>query len=123
MDRGANGGVAGSDVRVIETHPDNMVGIRGIDNHQISVIPIVTSGGVTITITGKVIVIMNQCPCHGKNKTIHSSPQIENFKKIVEDHLIKVGGGQRVTTLDKYKIHMYIRGALPYMILRPYTDK
>ena len=46
VDRGANGGVADSDVRVIETHPDHKVDIRGIDDHQISAIPLVTDGGV-----------------------------------------------------------------------------
>ena len=44
VDRGANGGVAGSDVRVIETHPDRKVDIRGIDNHEITAIPLVTAG-------------------------------------------------------------------------------
>ena len=59
MDRGANGGVGGSDVRVIETYADRKVNIRGIDNHEISAISLVTSGGVTATITGEVIVIMH----------------------------------------------------------------
>ena len=33
VDREANGGVAGSDMRVIETYTDRKVDIRGIDNH------------------------------------------------------------------------------------------
>ena len=33
VDEGANGGVAGSDMRVIETYTDRKVDIRGIDNH------------------------------------------------------------------------------------------
>ena len=45
VDRGDNGGVADSDMRVIETYLDHKVEIRGIDNHQISAIPLVTSGG------------------------------------------------------------------------------
>ena len=57
VDKGANGGVAGIDMRVIKTHPTRKVYIRGIDNHQISAIPLVTTGGVTTTITGEVIVI------------------------------------------------------------------
>ena len=121
--RGANGGVSGSDVRVVETHPDLNVYIRGIDNHQISDIPLVTAEGVTTTITGEVIVIMHQHACYGKNKTIYSSPQIDHYNNIVDDRYIKVGGGQYITTLDKYKIHMSIRGALPCMTLRPYIDK
>ena len=89
-------------MRVIETHPNRKVDIRGADNHQISSIPLVTAGGVTATITSKVIVIMHQCECHGKNKAIHSSPQIENYKNIVED--------LSINTLDKHKKPAYIRG-------------
>ena len=110
-------------MRVIETRDDRKVDICGVDNHQISSIPLVTAGGVTTTITGEVIVIMQQYSHHGENKTIHSSPQIENYKNIVDDHSIKVGGGQHITTLDKYKIPMSIRGALSYMTLCPYIDK
>ena len=123
MGGGDNGGVAGSDSRVIETHPDLKVDIRGIDNHQISDIPLVTAGGVTTNVTGEVIVIMHQHVHHSKNKTIYSSCQIKHYKNIVDDRPLKVGGGQHITTLDKYKIHMSIRGALPYMTLHPYTDK
>ena len=43
VDRGANGGVAGNDIIVIETHPDREVDIRGIDNHEITAIPLVTA--------------------------------------------------------------------------------
>ena len=50
--RRVNGGAVGSDVRVIETYPDRKVDIRGIDNHEINEIPLVTVGGVTSTITG-----------------------------------------------------------------------
>ena len=73
---GANGGVAGNGVRVIAKHPYTTVDVRGIDNHEIAYIPLVTSGGVALTISGELIIIMHQCACHGKNKTIHSSPQI-----------------------------------------------
>ena len=76
MDSGANGGVTGNDVRVIAKHPDSTVDVRGIDDHEIASIPLVTTGGVTLTTSGEVIVIMHQHACHGKNKTIHSSPQI-----------------------------------------------
>ena len=113
VDRGANGGVAGNDVRVIAKHPDRTVDVRGIDNHEITHIPLVTAGGVTSTTSGEVIVIMHQHACHGKNKTIHSSPQIEHYENKVDDRSIKVGSGQHTTTLDNYKIPMSIRNALP----------
>lgn len=110
-------------MRFVETHPDRKVDIRDTGNHQISAIPLVTSGRATTTITGEVIVIMHQYACHDKNKTMNSSPQIEHYKNILDDFSIKIGGGQHITTLDKHKIPMSIRGALPYMSLRPYTDK
>ena len=123
VDRGANGGVAGSDVRVIETHANRKFYIHGVENHQISTMPLGIAGGVTATTTGEVIVIMHQHACHGKNKTIYSSPQIEHYKNIVDDCSIKVGGGQHITTLDECKNSMPIRADPPYTPLRPHTDK
>ena len=70
VDRGVNDGVAGNEIRVIQTHSDRKVDIRGAENHKISAISLVTAGGVTTTITGEVIVIMHQCACHGKNKPL-----------------------------------------------------
>lgn len=43
VDREDNGGVEERDVRFIETHSDCKVYIRGIDNHQISSIPLVSA--------------------------------------------------------------------------------
>ena len=54
---------------------------------------------------------------------MHSLPQIEYYKSIVDDFSIKVSGGKHITTLDKHKIYLYIRGSLPYMPLRPCTNK
>ena len=122
VDRGANGGIAGDDVRVIEKVPDRFVNVRGIDNHEITEIPIVTAGGVTRTQHGEVIVIMHQYAWHGKGRTIHSSGQLEHFQNKVDDRSYKVGGYQRIKTLDGYTIPLDIKSGLPYMKLRPYTD-
>ena len=43
IDRGANGGIAGDDVRIIN-RTGRQVDVQGIDNHQIVNIPIVTAG-------------------------------------------------------------------------------
>jgi hypothetical protein len=59
MDRGANGGVAGTDVHVI-FKTVRTVGIRGIDNHQCTNIDIGTVGGVIQTHKGPIIGIMHQ---------------------------------------------------------------
>ena len=54
MDRGANGGIAGDNVCIIDT-TGRFVNIEGIDNQQVVDVPIVTAGGVTDTIHGPII--------------------------------------------------------------------
>jgi len=121
VDRGANGGIAGDDVRII-AKTGRQVDIQGIDNHRINDIPIVTAGGVVNTQKGEVIAIMHQYAYVGKGKTIHSCGQLEAHKQVVHDKSIKVGGKQRIETLDGYFIPLNIRHGLPYMTIRPYTD-
>ena len=57
---GANGGISESNIRVIEIHPDRKVDTRGVDNHKITAIPLVTVGGVTSTISDEVMMIVHQ---------------------------------------------------------------
>jgi hypothetical protein len=59
VDRGANGGVAGEDhVRVI-FKTMRSIDIQGIDNHQVTNKPIVTTGGVVKSQRGNVIAILH----------------------------------------------------------------
>ena len=122
VDRGANGGIAGNYVQVVEKlhlHVD----VQGIDNHKMNDIPIVTAAGVTKTQRGEVILILDQYAYVGKGTSIHSSPQIEAYSNKVDDRAIKVGGRQVIETNDWYSIPLYIKNSLPRMKLRPYTDK
>jgi hypothetical protein len=67
---------------------------------------------------------MHQYVYTGKGKTIHSSGQLEFFKQDVNDRSLKVRGGlQKIQTLDGYCISLNIRNGLPYMTMRPYTDR
>ena len=75
VDRGANGGICGNDVRVI-SKTGQTVDVQGVDNHQIVDIPIVTAGAVVKTQRGSVILIMNQYAHVGNSKTIHSCGQM-----------------------------------------------
>jgi hypothetical protein len=65
---------------------------------------------------------MNQYAWTKKGKTIHSSGQMEWFKQDVDDKSRKVGGKQRIKTLDGYFIPLNIQSGLPYVSMRPYTD-
>ena len=122
IDRGANGGVAGADVRVIEiTH--RAVNVQGVSDHQVTDLKIVTAGGVVPTQHGPVIAIFHQYAHLGTGKTIHSSVQLEEFGLQVDEKSSHVPGGlQRIKTPDGYVHPIRIKDGLPYVSLRPYTD-
>ena len=113
VDRGANGGLAGSDMRVIyKTH--RKINISGIDNHEVTGLDVVTAATLLNTSLGKVIGIFNEYAYLGKGSSIHSSGQLEWFKTLVDEKSIKVGGTQLITTLDGYSIPLLIRDGLAY---------
>ena len=104
IDRGANGGVAGSDTRPIDT-TERTVHIQGIDDHMIKDVLIGTVSAVVNTQRGPVIVIMHQYARTGKGGTIHSSGQLEWYGNDVNDRSIKIEGGrQQLTAPDGYVI-------------------
>ncbi len=117
IDRGANGGIAGDDIHIIEKS-NQTVDVRGIDNHQITNIPIVTARGIIKTQHGPAIAILHQYTYTGQGKSIHSSGQLEWYKNNVNDKSIKVAGGlQCILTNDGYIIPISIRDGLQYVAL------
>ena len=76
MDRGANGGLCGTDVRIIEK-TGRLVDIQDIYNHQITDVPIVTAGDVVHTQKGPVIIIIHQYEYIGHRKP---STNLDNLK-------------------------------------------
>jgi hypothetical protein len=79
IDRGANGGIAGNNCRVIEINdqPHRYVSVEGIDGHVMKWCRLVTAGAVTHSNRGPMILIMHQYAHSGKGHSIHSSPQLE----------------------------------------------
>ena len=89
VDRGANGGLAGSDMRVIhKTH--RKINIQGIDNHEVTGLDAVTAATLLNTSQGKVIGIFNEYAYLGKGSSIHSSGQLEWFTTNVDKNLSKL---------------------------------
>ena len=121
IDRGANGGMVGNDVRVIDK-TGRHVDVKGIDSHTVNGLEIVTAAGLVATNKGPRIVIMHQYAYLGHGKTIHSAGQIEWFKHDISDKSVKVGGQQRLLTLDGTVIPFTVRSGLAYMDSRPPTD-
>lgn len=123
VDRGANGGVAGNDVRVIARNPDtHMVNIQGIDNHTVNDIHVGTVGGVISTNKGSVIAIFHNYALFGKGYTIHAPLQMEDHGVTVCDKSRKVGGQQKATHPDGYVTPFQFKHGLPRWEIRPYTD-
>ena len=113
VDRGANGGLAGSDMRVIhKTH--RKINIQGIDNHEVTGLDVVTAATLLNTSQGKVIGIFKEYAYLGKGSSIHSSGQLEWFKTNVDEKSVKVGGTQLITTLDGYSVPLLIKDGLAY---------
>ena len=113
IDHGANGGLAGSDMRVIPK-PQHKINIQGIDNHEVTGLDVVTAATLLNTSQGKVIGIFNEYAYLGKGSSIHSSGQLEWFKTNVDEKSVKVGGTQLITTLDGYSVPLLIKDGLAY---------
>jgi hypothetical protein len=95
IDHGANGGVAGSDTRLIDKSLCS-VHIQVINNHIIKDVLIGTVGAVVNTQRGEVIAIMHHHYAYtGKGGTIHSSGQLEWCGNDVNDRSIKIEGGRQ----------------------------
>ena len=83
-DRRANGGLAGSDVRVLNTSPRQCT-VIGINNHEIPGLDIVQCAALVNTNRGIVNLIMNEYAYYGKGHTIQSSGQIEWHTNTADD--------------------------------------
>ena len=123
VDRRANGGLAGSDVRIL-SRSSRKCTVTGIDSHELQGLDVVQCTALVETNHGIVNFIMNEYACYGKGHTIHSSGQIEWFKNSVDDRSVQVGGKQRICTIDGYAMPLTSRGGLMYLsILGKPTDK
>ena len=123
VDRGVNGGLAGSDVRIF-SRSSRKCTVTGIDSHELQGLDVVQCAALVETNHGIVNLIMNEYACYGKGHTIHSSRQIEWLKDSVDASSVKVGGKQRICTIDGYTMPLTSRGGLMYLsILGKPTDK
>ena len=116
VDRGANGGLAGSDVRIL-SRSSRKCTVTGIDSHELQGLDVVQCAALVQTNHGIVNLIMNEYAWYGKGHTIHSSGQIEWFKNSVDDRSVQVVGKQRICTTDGYAIPLTCRGGLMYLSL------
>ena len=123
VDRGANGGLAGSDVRIL-SRSSRKCTVTGIDSHELQGLDVVQCAALVQTNHGIVNLIMNEYACYGKGHTIHSSGQREWFKNSVDDRSVQVGGKQRICTTDGYAMPLTCKVGLMYLsIIGKPTDQ
>ena len=114
VDGGANGGLAGADVCVLE-RTGRKVSVTSIDDHELPGLDIVTCIGLIQTNHGKVNMLMHEYAYYGRGNTIHSPCQIEFFNNTCDDKSHHVGGKQVITFLDGYATPLECRSGLMYM--------
>ena len=86
VDGGANGGLFGKDVKIIEYIEHAFVDVTGINDTEVLGLKLAQAAGVVQTVSnGPVVAIMSQCADLGTGKSIHSKGQLEHCGLIVED--------------------------------------
>ena len=123
VDRGANGCIAGRDMRVIE-RTERTIDLSGIDDHTVRNLTIVSAGGVVRTQKGDVVLVVHQAADMTRDsKTILSCGQMEHFGCTVNEKPKQVSGRTPyIMTIEGYKFPITIRKGLPYLQMRPYRD-
>ena len=114
IDRGANGGLAGADMRVIHTNP-RKINIVGIGDHELTGLNVVTAATLLDTQKGPIIGVFHEYAHYGKGKSIHAAGQMEWFNCKVDDRSQHVGGTQSIQTSEGYVIPLFIEYGLVYM--------
>ena len=115
VDRGANGGLAGSDMRVIyKTY--RKINISGIDNHEVTGLDVVTAATLLNTSLGKVIGIFNEYAYLGKGSSIHSSGQLEWFVENSSSRFYLISCSQGILNSSRLSCYLLLR-LLVYMYL------
>ena len=123
IDGGANGPMAGDDMRIMGTIPGTVIDVTAACDSTHTDLPSQIMSGYVLTHKGPVIVFASHYAGYNKGHTIHSKGQLESFGCKIDDTSRAVGGSQRIITPDGYIIPLSIRRGLPYMDVRPPTDE
>jgi hypothetical protein len=123
VDGGANGGLAGSDMRRIEMTLAK-ADVSGIGDADLTDLAIGIFAAVIETTDGKIVGLFSQYADYGIGKSVHSSSQMRDFGLDANDVARGYHGGlQRIATPEGHVIPLKIRNGLAYMDMRQPTDE
>ena len=105
-------------------HTKRYINLQGLDNHEVNELKIVSCVAVAESQKGPVVLIFHQYANLGKGKSIHSSGQLEYYRKYVNDKSHKVEGGKElIKILDGYLFPVYICSGFSYLNMHPVTEE
>ena len=122
MDRGANGCIFGTDVRIVKLY-NEYVDLNGIDEHTVRNLQLAEACAYVRTNRGPAILHIHQGAVMSDGKTILSPAQLEAFGCKVHDRAKRVSGKDPYfETPCGRRIPMAVRSGLLYNNFRPPTD-
>ena len=123
VDGGANGGLTGADMHILESEIHATADVHGIANTFESLPLVQAAAKIDTCNDGPIIGIFShyaQRPDDGP--TIHSKSQMESFGLLIDDKSHVIGGTQCIVTNEGYVVPLHIRNDLPYMSMSQPTD-
>ena len=123
IDRGANGGLSGNDVRVLEESTVDFADVDGIGEGGYSNVPLCTVAGLLQSLQGPVIGIFHQYAHTGEGHTLHSPLQLEHFGQTIAASGLTKGHRLHMTTLEGFDIPFRTKQGLVYMPMKAPTDE
>ena len=125
MDGGANGGLLGSDARILETDLVNTADAVGVTDDVMQSLPIVQAAAKIMTVDDGPIIAILSSHAHRTDggRTIHSKAQMESFGVVIDDKSRVNGGNQCVITTEGHVIPLHVRDGLPCMDMTVPNDE
>ena len=117
VDRGANGGICGADMCVVESC-ERFVDVSGLAGHRENKLRIVTAQTVINTHKGPVVAVFHQMALLGKGKSILSCVQMEHFDSDINNKSLCLPIDKQRILIDGYQIPLDSHNCLPYLQCR-----
>ena len=114
IDGGANGGLLGDNVQVLEHVPNRFVNITGVAGNELTNLKLAQAAALVQTMEdGLIVVIMLQCANCGIGQTVHSKGQMEHFGVVINNKSKNAGSKQCIVTPEGCTIPIHVRDGLP----------